>query len=162
MTKSVTTSFEKRVDNWVRAAVSDVPNFDELVTRLPGVYPTAVARSLDRALRDGTISKSEHARATNRAAAAGRKRRPRVPQILPAPHPLDYDWRYGNDTIDRLLELVVAYSAPGATIALLGTPSLYVRGTPAFTGSAIRPHRRQCHNGGSLAGIGSIPVGDQS
>jgi hypothetical protein len=126
MTKSVTTSFEKSVDKWVCAAVSDVSSFDELVTRLPGVYPTAVARSLDRALRDGTISESEHARATIRTVAAGSKRPPRLPQILPAPHPLDYDWRYGSDAIDHLLELVIANSAPGATIALLGTPSLYV------------------------------------
>ena len=126
MTKSTTVTFEERVDKWVRAVVSDVASFDELVTRLPGVYPPAVARSLNRVLRDGTISRSDHARATSRAPTAGGRRRPRVPQILPAPHPLDYDWRYGNDAIDRLLELAIAKSNPGDTIALLGTPSLYV------------------------------------
>jgi len=126
MSKSATTVFEERVDKWVRAAVSDVASFDELVRRLPGVYPPAVARSLDRALRDGTISSAEHVQASSRAPAAPSRRRPRVPQILPAPHPLDYDWRYGSDAIDRLLELVIAKSNPGDTIALLGTPSLYV------------------------------------
>jgi hypothetical protein len=126
MSKGPTATFEARVDRWVRTAVSEVASFDELVSRLPGVYPPAVAQSLERVLRCGTISKRDHARATGRDPAAGSKRRVRGPQILPAPHPLDYDWRYGNDAIDRLLELAIARSAPGDTIALLGTPSLYV------------------------------------
>jgi hypothetical protein len=126
MTKGMTAAFEARVDKWVRAAVSEVASFDELVTRLPGVYPPAVAHSLERLLRDGSISTPDHARASCRAPAPGIRRRARVPQILPAPHPLDYDWRYGSDAIDRLLELAIARSAPGDTIALLGTPSLYV------------------------------------
>ena len=126
MSKGTTAAFEERVDKWVHTAVSDVASFDELVTRLPGVYPPAVARSLERVLRDGTISKSDHARAISRAPVVSSRRRPQAPQILPAPHPLDYDWRYGSDAIDRLLEVVIAKSAPGDTIALLGTPSLYV------------------------------------
>jgi len=126
MTKSARMVFEERVDKWVRAAVGDVASFDELVTRLPGVYPPAAARSLDHVLRDGTISRADHLRATSRAQPVEARRRPQVSQILPAPHPLDYDWRYGKEAIDRLLELAIAKSQPGDTIALLGTPSLYV------------------------------------
>lgn len=126
MTKSTAAAFEERVDRWVRAAVSDVVSFDELVTRLPGVYPPVAARSLDRLLSNGIISNVEHTRASSRAVPSGARRRQRITQILPAPHPLDYDWRYGRDAIDRLLGLAVGGSAPGDTIALLGTPSLYV------------------------------------
>jgi hypothetical protein len=125
MSESITAAFDARVDRWVRAVVGGVASFDELVTRLPGVYPPVVARSLERAVHDGSITTKDHARAICRDPAAGR-RRTRVPQILPAPHPLDYDWRYGPDAIDRLLELAIARSAPGDTITLLGTPSLYV------------------------------------
>jgi len=47
-------------------------------------------------------------------------------QVLPAPHPLDYDWRYSLAAIEILLEQVLDVTKPGDTIALLGTPSLYV------------------------------------
>ena len=126
-TRERSTSFERRVDKWVRAAVDDgASNFDHLVSALPGVYPPVVASSLGRLRRDGSITSAQHRRVTRRAEdIEGRMDRP-TPQILPAPHPLDYDWRYGPQAIDRLLEIVLRRSHPGDTVALLGTPSLYV------------------------------------
>lgn len=126
-TRERSTSFERRVDKWVRAAIDDgAPNFDLLVSALPGVYPPVVASSLGRLRRDGSITSAQHRRVTRRTEGIERRMDRSTQQILPAPHPLDYDWRYGPRAIDRLLEIVLRRSHPGDTVALLGRPSLYV------------------------------------
>lgn len=125
MTARGPTSFEQRVDKWVLAAVDSRASFDELVCQLPGVYPPIVAASLDRLRRQGALSDVDCCRAMSRSPIVGRRHRGPVMQMLPVPHPLDFDWRYGKEAVERLLDLAIRKSQPGDTIALLGTPSLY-------------------------------------
>ncbi|MHB8694232.1 MAG: hypothetical protein ACYDHH_23575 [Solirubrobacteraceae bacterium] len=43
----------------------------------------------------------------------------------PVPHPLDYVWRFDDATIHMLLGRLTVTSAPGDTVAYLGTPMLH-------------------------------------
>ncbi|KMS75685.1 hypothetical protein ACM01_07790 [Streptomyces viridochromogenes] len=46
---------------------------------------------------------------------------------LPIPHPLDYDWRFEEDTAQELLQRCLRATQPGDVVAFLGTPSLFQR-----------------------------------
>ena len=48
----------------------------------------------------------------------------RVP-VSPQPHPLDYEWRFTDETVIRLTKYSLWLSNPGDTICLLGVPSIY-------------------------------------
>jgi len=120
-------AFRRQVDAWVIAEVQKgVATFDDLICRLPGVYPTHAYDSLGRLCQSGAISRAEYRRANRRRdTEVAVRRHPDVPS-LPPPHPLDYDWRYSPATVDYLLQLAVTATEPGDTIALLGTPSIHV------------------------------------
>lgn len=53
---------------------------------------------------------------------------------MPVPHPLDYVWRFDDATIKMLLGRVTAASAPGETVAYLGTPMLHAAAQRAGDG----------------------------
>jgi hypothetical protein len=120
-------AFDRQVDRWVHAAVLEgVSSFDDLVCRLPGVYPSAVANSLDRLLHDGAIAHLVHRVASKRDSVFRLPAPSPGSAVLPPAHPLDFDWRYAPAAIEELLARVVDATEPGDTIALLGTPSLYL------------------------------------
>ncbi len=118
--------FARRVDRWVLdAAWRRHRAFDDLVVSLPGVYPVAVLDALRRLANSGTLSPLVLARAVEDAG----RRPPVQPHIchriaLPVPHPLDYDWRFGEAAIDRVLGECLELTGPTNTVALLGTPSI--------------------------------------
>src|SRR5262249_6248028 len=43
---------------------------------------------------------------------------------FPVPHPLDYDWRFADASVEYLLETCAGVSADDQVIALLGAPAL--------------------------------------
>ena len=119
-------SYQRQIDNWVYAQILEgVSTFDDLLCALPGVYPTHVADSIAR-LRDAdVITKGQRHRVMKRRENEPQARSAKT-SSLPPPHPLDFDWRYCPKTIERLVAISVAATQPGETVALLGTPSLYV------------------------------------
>jgi hypothetical protein len=120
-------AFDRQVDRWVcNAALGGVESFDDLVRVLPGVYPSVVAESLDRLLRAGAISVSIHGTVTQRAMPRPQRASGPSSLVLPPSHPLDFDWRYAPKAIDELLARVLSVTEPRDTVALLGTPSLYL------------------------------------
>jgi hypothetical protein len=120
-------AFRRQVDEWTLAAVEqDVADFDGLVCATPGVYPPIVAASLDRLRADGAVSETRYADVRSRRTTPRYQGRAvGTPPVLPPPHPLDFDWRYTDQTVERLLQLAASLTQPGDTIALLGTPSVY-------------------------------------
>jgi hypothetical protein len=119
-------AFRRQIDRWVLAAAKDgVDSFDKLIRALPGVYPTVVADRVAQ-LRDlGATDASIHARLSSRAPERAALASPGH-QLLPAPHPLDFDWRYAPAAIDVLLRRIAQSTDPGELVVLLGAPSLYV------------------------------------
>lgn len=119
-------AFERQVDRWVAGEIRrGAPTFDDLLCALPGVYPTSVADSIIRLRNAEVISKGQRRRAMQRRGKVSPQRRTSSLQ-LPPPHPLDFDWRYSPETVDQLIDRAIAATEPGETIALLGTPSIYV------------------------------------
>jgi len=118
--------FRRQVDRWTLAAVRrGVEHFGGLLSALPGVYPPIVAASLSRLRQEGAISSEQYRQARTRQTPDDRGSILCSPPALPPPHPLDFDWRYTDRTVDRLLRLAASVTEPGDTIALLGTPSVY-------------------------------------
>src|SRR5713226_2323374 len=103
---SETQSFTNLVDNWVLDAIAGgTTAFDQLVTSLPGVYPSLALKSLQRLASFGLVSWEV-------LTAAEKYVEQRQQQLvnsyhkmkLPIPHPLDYDWRFSDSAVERLLE----------------------------------------------------------
>lgn len=129
--------FRRQVDRWTLAAVSHgVEHFEGLLCALPGVYPSIVAASLPRLCQEGAISADQYRQACARQARDDGASIRCSPPALPPPHPLDFDWRYTDGTVDRLVRLATSVTEPGDTIALLGAPSVYAA-------SVDRAHDRQ-------------------
>jgi hypothetical protein len=99
----------------------------ELLAHLPGVYPGDVIVVLERLAALQLVDTETRARLTQTphdpAEVTDAASEP-WEQLLPAPHPLDYDWRWAQHTTRQLLAHCLALSRPGETIALLGTPTL--------------------------------------
>src|SRR5215207_7483846 len=92
--------FEAAVDQWIlQALAAGAASFDELLVALPGVYPTLVRAALDRLATVSGLRSDAHARLQRRS----HRNLPVVhyrqrSQVLPIPHPLDYDWRFTPET----------------------------------------------------------------
>ena len=107
------------------AIARGVTQFDQIITSLPGVYPSTALNSLRRLVSMGKIPSWVLANAVRHV----RRRRARKSSahhriVLPIPHPLDYDWRFSELATQYLLRRCFELTHPGDTVALLGTPSL--------------------------------------
>lgn len=111
------------IDGWIVDAVqSGMKDFWQLVSALPGVYPTDVREAVGRLTEDCRIP-----------AAVGEEQPQMVADYeldnevpgLPTPHPLSSDWRFTRKTAADLLNLVTHAAGEQGAVALLGTPSVY-------------------------------------
>jgi hypothetical protein len=126
---SVEQSFEKQVDRWVYGIVTrGVTNLNSLLASLPGVYPSVAVQSLKRLAAAGNFDNQDFIITSERSGSNGDGRRQSSGQrhsvILPIPHPLDYDWRFGESAVKYLLDAGLRLTRPNEMIALLGTPSV--------------------------------------
>jgi hypothetical protein len=94
------------VDSWVLNALARSRTLVELVSLLPGVVPSDVAKSLAR------IGAALPAGASEKLL--------RLPG--PSPHPVDADWRFHPESHQYLTTVIQKHQA--ATVALLACPSL--------------------------------------
>ena len=126
ITKTETQIFEEAVDDWVLEAIARGANtFNQLVALLPGVYPSIALNSFQRLASTQRISAKVLADFTKLDRLSLNKQNYSPHQItLPVPHPLDYDWRFSDATVQYLLDKCAELTHSGETIALLGTPSL--------------------------------------
>jgi uncharacterized membrane protein len=122
-------TFNEQVDRWVYGAVTHgVTTFNSLLASLPGVYPSVVLDSLKRLSAAGKFNaqgfvitpEAPEPNGAGREQSSTRRRR----ITLPVPHPLDYDWRFGESAVSYLLDTCLDLTRPDETIALLGTPSV--------------------------------------
>lgn len=114
----ISASYDRQVEQWVRAALNrGVASLDAVVAALPGVYPTVVLNALQRVAPNcAWITETSIRSPTERFIG---------PTLsLPAPHPLDYDWRFHERATATLLQRIDSYAVPGTSVLLLGTPSL--------------------------------------
>lgn len=122
--------FEKRIDNFVRNRVKGgLTRFDHIVLSLPGVYPSVALSSLQRLAANNKVPNTvltaakdfvRDSNASNSSGSINDQLRPG----LPLPHPLDFEWRFGDEALDRLLGLSIELSPKNEPIVLLGVPSV--------------------------------------
>lgn len=106
----------------------------ELLERVPGAYPGEILAIADQLADDWLLDPGTRQRLHSRAVPHGGDMADTgVP--LPAPHPLDYDWRWSARTVRELLARCLRLTRPADTIALLGTPTL-------LAATADRYHQR--------------------
>lgn len=100
----------------------------EMVSRLPGVYPTDVRDALERLdisrrSKKCTAARIRLRRRARRGRAAAQQR-----LRLPVPHPLDYDWRFAPAATQHLLDRMTEVVPLGAGVCLLGAPTVFAEG----------------------------------
>lgn len=137
MTEIETQAFEQAVERWILdAIVSGIDTFSQLIDALPSVDPVIAFDTLKRLNAHARLSQRTFAQLL----APTRRKQTRFDssryQIgLPLPHPLDFDWRFTDISVNDLLQQVEKMTAFDDTIVLLGTPSL-------FRGARTMSHRR--------------------
>jgi hypothetical protein len=95
-----------------RALKRGCSDFNELLKRLPGVYPTDARDALNSLGIDLPFVGSA-------PSCTGSE--------LPVPHPGDSSWRFSDKTARHLADRCINASRSGQTIALLGTPEVLLR-----------------------------------
>ena len=117
-------SFDEKVDLSVLQCISrGAPEFTDILASMPGVYPTAALGSIRRLARRGHINTANAAKLIQQA-----KSQPRQStsyNLLPPPHPLNYEWRFDKATSRSLLKGAFGACASSSDrTLLLGTPTL--------------------------------------
>jgi hypothetical protein len=92
------------------------------MSQLPGIYPSVILEILNKLSDHSELAK-------HLIDSARRPLRWNSPPVnlsqLPLPHPLDYDWRFTQKTLQYLHKAILAVTRPGHRISLLGAPSLF-------------------------------------
>jgi hypothetical protein len=99
-------------------------DFGELVSTLPGIYPSNVINSLQRLSYSHPVQSLLQSKTVAQPQARN-IRATRQVTSLPRPHPLDFDWRFSHDTVQNLLKVCLSNSLPGDRLVLLGVPTLF-------------------------------------
>lgn len=139
--------FAARVDSWVLARLrNDRPGFTDLLTSLPGVYPVVLLETLRRLSFAGMVDPASLAQYEVEAATCAGPSLTTC--LLPLPHPLDFEWRFSNETSRALLEQAHELMGPNGECVLFGTPGVALasldvdRGGVSFIGENNTVTRR--------------------
>jgi len=127
---------ERVLDVLIAGTAARCDSFADLLAGLPGVGPDESAATLRRLAAASLIDPA----AAGRLIPAAEPVAAPVPatatppgeaqacvgegSVLPVPHPLDYDWRFTRSAASSFMAHCIQLTGPGATIALLGTPTL--------------------------------------
>jgi hypothetical protein len=113
-------AFEQAVEDWVgRALAEGAGSFAAVLRRLPGVPPGDALRAIRK------VTSTSLPDRFFRCGVAGERSLPQtMSRGWPAPHPLDYDWRFAPETAESLSANCIELAPEGSEIALLGAPSL--------------------------------------
>jgi hypothetical protein len=124
-------AFEQSVERWIFDAVKNgVTTFEQLIKLLPSVDPIVAFKALQKLQPSLLIPRSTSCTLINSALWRQPKlTHARHQESLPPPHPLDYDWRFTDSTVEYLLQKCEEVTPLYGTLVLLGTPSLLHVGT---------------------------------
>ncbi len=122
-------AFNSQVSGWIDEALKIRPviDFNGLVRALPGVHPNDVANILSDQQQKSLIASRQGENALHVLAE----------DDLPAPHPLDYDWRFTEATKVLLLERMSIHLPFQGSITLLGVPTLFAKLRYSFPDSTV-------------------------
>ncbi len=154
-------AFDAEVEQWITTALAQGPcSFADLLFRLPGVYPCTALKAIGRMRRNRHID-PVHAAALTLDASAAPNPATAPADVLPLPHPLDFEWRFAADSSKRMLSIAQLLTRPDDPILLFGTPGV---ATAAIATPLDRPviflgeDNAVSHAVAALNGIADEPV----
>lgn len=119
-------AFYERIDAYVLNALRKCDDFNSLMKNNGGIHPIDLMNSLHRLYKCKEIHKSKYRRLVQSAGRKGQVAAEDMPNCLPVPHLLDYDWRFSRNGIENLARaLRSSIQDSKATVAFIGTPSLF-------------------------------------
>jgi hypothetical protein len=126
-------AFDAEVESWINAVLSsEACPFAELLSRLPGVHPCTALEAVQRMQEAGRLDASI-ARFLQRDAATPLSFAATYSSTLPPPHPLDFEWRFSQETAKKILSVAQSLAKPDDSVLLFGTPAVaYVATTGAI------------------------------
>jgi hypothetical protein len=116
-------TFNHFVDRLSAQAAPACASFREFVLALPGVLPDEALTSLIRIAGPKDVHLARLIADASRDSAPERLDQGRG---LPLPHPLDSEFRFDEETAERLAGMLIATTAPGDEILLVGTPTVAI------------------------------------
>jgi len=116
------TDFDKAVDRWVSASLTQDTDWATLLYRLPSVYPPLVLESVKRlAILHMVCFRDERPMETEAPFAMQLWRRGKVA----TPHPQDASWWFSDSALQTLVERLKELPFRKAPLLMLGTPTLF-------------------------------------
>jgi len=121
--------YRSLIDAWIVEALNRQPGIAALtlLQALPCVYPTDLADALRRLGAVPTLSRASE-RLLHELGGPPLPAPDDIFRQLPVPHALDFEWRFDRSTVERLVHLVRANTEAGATVLLLGSPTVALLG----------------------------------
>ena len=127
-TRKVAVGSDKQFARFVRTLiVREIRNgartFGDLLMNLPSIYPTDALAAMDRMQRLPGVDTDvlerirRDARVRPQGSSVGGS-------LLPLPHPLDFEWRFSDETCREMLIAASEMTRKGEMILLYGTPGL--------------------------------------
>ncbi len=121
--------YESLVDGLLLKSVGrGEADFEQLLRSLPGVYPATVLSRLAHLASTSQLDELRYRRIVTDShcypVGNDHQRGIRHQVQLPIEHPLDYEWRFSQESAVTLLNRATLLAVPGKPIAMLGTPTI--------------------------------------
>ena len=118
--------FISQMDNTVLNLLERYDDFYMVMKNNHGIHPIDLQKSIERLYQTKKISKSKYSRMITTAAKNNNPAVLDMPDVLPVPHILDYDWRFSLQGLEYMAEQIKRnVKGKDATIAFLGAPTLF-------------------------------------
>lgn len=121
--------YDKEIENLIKDKVcSGVVDFNNLLNELPGVYPSVLLECIKKltAINEigGDILENIY---RNISIQAPSNISNNELNLIPIPHPLDFDWRFNEIAVDYILSRCDKMINKMELVSCLGTPSVFMR-----------------------------------
>ena len=128
--------------------------FEELVKECDGLFPAEIAR----AVRDLNLRSFPRSRLTDLSIVTPAQGPDRPKGELAVPHPLDFDWRFDEETAAALVTRARVATHPGDVVVACGTPTVYLAFSKQRHGRVVYLHDQNAerHNLRDSSGGGRV------
>ena len=98
--------FMSQMDETVLALMDDYDDFYMIMKNNRGIHPIDLQKSIKRLYRSNKIRKSKYIRIMASASNTNIHGFEDMPDVLPVPHILDYDWRFSRQGLEYMANAV--------------------------------------------------------
>lgn len=116
------------VDRLIIEQIESSSDFSSLVKGLPGIFPTLVKERIMALSEQNRLSEECFKKINNGFDNQKIKQKENKPfdEILPIPHPLDYEWRYTVKARNFLVDRLQSLRNSEGPILLIGAPTIFI------------------------------------